>query len=136
MKQYHVAVFMAGVFAVAVLVMLSAALPVFAQSINPCTEDMKTVCGDITKGGGRLLRCYEERKDKISTDCRAWVEGAKANADALKKVCSKEIDARCNFEKGDPLEMLDCLQSNYIDLSMGCRERLNEFKGRYPKPLQ
>ncbi|NTW59108.1 MAG: hypothetical protein HGB21_04830 [Nitrospirae bacterium] len=135
MKQHLFTMFMAGVVAVAVLVMLGAALPVFAQSINPCTEDMKTICGDITKGGGRLLRCYEERKDKISTDCRAWVEGAKANADALKKACSKEIDARCNFEKGDPLEMLDCLQGNYIDLSMQCRERLNEFKGRYPKPL-
>jgi hypothetical protein len=120
---------------VAVLVMLSAAPPVFAQSSSPCMEDIKTVCGDVTKGGGRLLRCYEERKDKISTDCRAWVEGAKANAEVVKKACSKEIDARCNFEKGDPLEMLDCLQGNYIDLSMQCRERLNEFKGRYPKPV-
>jgi hypothetical protein len=119
----------------AVLVMLSAALPVFAQSSSPCMEDIKSVCGDVTKGGGRLLRCYEERKDKISTDCRAWVEGAKANAEVVKKACSKEIDARCNFEKGDPLEMLDCLQGNYIDLSMPCRERLNEFKGRYPKPV-
>jgi hypothetical protein len=136
MKQHFHSMLVAGVSAGVVLIMLSAPLPVVAQSINPCTEDMKTICGDITKGGGRLLRCYEERKDKISADCRAWVEGAKANADVLKKACFKEIDARCNSEKGDPLEMLDCLQGNYIDLSMQCRERLNAFKGRYPKPLQ
>jgi hypothetical protein len=136
MKRFVIAMSIGSVLPVAILVMLSAALPVFAQSMNPCTEDMKTICGDITMGGGRLLRCYEERKDKISTDCRGWVEGAKANADVLRKACSKEIDARCNSEKGDPLEMLDCLQSNYIDLSMGCREKLNAFKGRYPKPVQ
>jgi hypothetical protein len=122
------------VAATAVLLTLSTAPLAYAQSVNPCAEDVKNICGDYTKGGGRLLRCYEERKDKMSTECRAWVEGAKANAEVLKKACAKEMDARCNFEKGDPLEMLDCLQGNYIDLSMGCRDRLNEFKGRYQKP--
>lgn len=103
---------------------------------RPCTEDIKTICGDVTKGGGRILRCYEERKDKFSAACRGWAETAKANAAVVKETCSKEIDARCNSEKGDPLEMLDCLQSNYVDLSTVCREKLNSFKGMYPLPVQ
>ncbi len=120
--------------AAAVLV-LPAAMPAHAQELNPCANDFKQYCASVTPGGGRLVRCYEENKDKMSTDCRAWAESAKINAGKLKEACSKEIDARCNSEKGDPLEMLDCLQSNYIDLSMECRVRLNEFKGRYPKPV-
>ena len=124
-----------AVLAGAVIMMMSAALPSFAQSASPCAKDIKEYCGNETPGGGRLLRCYEEKKDKMSAGCRAWAENAKQYATIVKEACSKTIDARCNYEKGDPLEMLECLQSNYVDLSYECRERLNEFKGRYPKPV-
>jgi hypothetical protein len=136
MKQYLFAIFMEGVLAVALLVAHPDGMPAYALEIGPCTDDFKQYCGDVTPGGGRLVRCYEERKDKMSADCVGWAETAKANAKPLQASCSKELDARCNSEKGDPFETLDCLQSNYIDLSMGCREKLNTFKGRYPKPIQ
>ena len=128
---YAVPAVMAG----AVIMMMSAALPAFAQSASPCAKDMKEFCGTETPGGGRLLRCYEANRDRISAGCRAWAENAKAHGASLKEVCSKTIDARCNFEKGDPLEMLECLQSNYVDLTYECREKLNAFKGHYQKPV-
>jgi len=136
MKQYLFAMFKAGVLAGVVLMAYPEGMPAYALEIGPCTDDFKQYCGDVTPGGGRLVRCYEERKGKMSADCVGWVETAKANAKVLQAACSKELDARCNSEKGDLFETLDCLQSNYIDLSMGCREKLNAFKGRYPKPLQ
>jgi hypothetical protein len=122
----------------AVLIPLIAAMPAFAQSSSssPCTRDIKEFCGTETPGGGRLLRCYEEKKDKMSADCRSWAEAAKLYGAGVKDACLKTIDARCNSEKGDPLEMLECLQSNYIDLTVECREKLNRFKERYPKPVQ
>jgi len=119
----------------AVMMMLIAALPAFAQSATPCSRDIKQHCGDVTPGGGRLIRCYEEKKDTMSAGCRAWAERAKYNAAALKEECLQMIDSRCNNEKGDPLAMLECLQSNYVDLSYECREKLNTFKGIYPKPV-
>jgi len=121
---------------VAVIMTLVAALPAFAQSTSPCADDIKEYCGTETPGGGRLLRCYEEKKDMMSPACRAWAEHAKANGAMLKAACSKTLDGRCNFEKGDPLAMLGCLQSNYIDLTRECAEKLNEFKGMYPKPVK
>ena len=134
MKRKSVAV--PAVFAGAVIMMLIAALPAFAQSTSPCAKDLKEFCGTELPGGGRLLRCYEANKDKISAGCRSWAEAAKTRGAMVKEACSKTLDARCNFEKGDPLEMLECLQSNYVDLTVECREQLNEFKGRYPKPVQ
>jgi hypothetical protein len=115
-----------------------AALPAFAQSTtsSPCTRDLKEYCGDVTKGGGRLLRCYEEKKDKMSPACRAWAERVKANASIVRDTCVKMIDARCNIEKGDPLEMLECLQSNYVDLPRECTEKLNQFQGMFPQPVK
>jgi len=128
----------AAAFVGAVFLLLIAAQPSSAQSssTSPCTKDIKEYCGTETPGGGRLLRCYEEKKDKMSSGCRAWAELAKQNAANVKDLCAKTIDARCNIEKGDPLAMLECLQSNYVDLTRECAEKLNEFKGRYPKPVK
>jgi hypothetical protein len=121
---------------IVVMMMLVSALPAFAQSTSPCAADIKEYCGRESPGGGRLLRCYEEHKDKMSAGCRAWAENAKTHATVVKEACSKTIDARCNFEKGDPLAMLECLQSNYIELEVPCREKLNLFKGMYPMPVK
>jgi hypothetical protein len=120
-----------------VLMIFMAAMPASSQTITtPCTNDIKQFCGDVTPGGGRLVGCYRQNKDKMSAACQVYADGAIANAEYLKKACSKEIDARCNSEKGDPLEMLDCLQGNYIDLSGDCRDSLNQFKGRYRMPVK
>jgi len=130
---FAVPALLGGVF---ILALLIAALPAFAQLERPCAKDLKEFCGDVSPGGGRLVRCYEEKKDKMSAACKVWADRAIASAGVVKKACSTEIDARCNSEKGDPLRMVDCLQGNYIDLSMECRIELNKFKGSYPKPVQ
>ena len=111
-------------------------IPAFAQEASPCAKDFAQYCSHITPGGGRLVRCYEQNKDKMSAACRTWAEGVKANANSLKAACSKEIDARCNIEKGDPLGMLNCLQGNYTSLSSECVATLNKFKWLYPQPVK
>ncbi len=136
MKRSISEVSMVIVMTLMALLVLSAALPAFAQEASPCAKDFAQYCGHITPGGGRLVRCYEEYKDSMSAACRAWAEGAKANAATLKEACSKEIDARCNIEKGDPLAMLGCLQGNYVSLSSECVAALNKFKWRYPQPVR
>ena len=125
-----------AVLAGAFIMMLSAALPASAQSTSPCAADIKEYCGRESPGGGRLLRCYEENKSKISAACRTWVENGKTYGSVLKQACAKTLDARCNFEKGDPIAMLECLQSNYIELEPSCSEQLNKFKGLYPMPVK
>jgi hypothetical protein len=136
MMRSTFAVPMVMVVAAAAGMILSAAQPAAAQQSNPCASDLKQYCPGVTPGGGRLLRCYEEKKAQFSPACAGWAELAKANAASVKAVCAKEINSSCNFEKGDPLEMLDCLQSNYVDLSDACRAKLNEFQAQYPKPVR
>jgi len=132
MKRSIFSVSVAIAMTAAVLILFAAALPAFAQQINPCEKDFKQYCGHITPGGGRLVPCYEQYKDKMSAACKDWAERVKANAAVLKEACSKEIDAGCSSEKGDPLATLDCLQGNYLSLSPECVEGLNQFKWRYP----
>jgi hypothetical protein len=120
----------------AVLMLLSSGSAASAQETTPCAKDFAKYCSNVTPGGGRLVRCYEENKNSMSPACRSWAEGVKANAESLKQACSKEIDASCNSEKGDPLAMIGCLQGNYISLSPDCVTALNQFKWRYPQPAR
>ncbi|HXY62652.1 MAG TPA: hypothetical protein VEJ22_06945 [Nitrospirota bacterium] len=136
MKRLVLAVSTVILMMAGLLLLCSAALPAFAQEASPCAKDFAQYCGHITPGGGRLVRCYEENKDKMSAACRAWAEGVKANASILKEACSNEIDTRCNIEKGDPLGMLNCLQGSYTSLSSECVAALNKFKWLYPQPVR
>jgi len=121
----------------AVMMILVTALPASAQMTStPCTEDFAKHCGYVTPGGGRLVRCYEEKKNLMSPACVAYAESAKTNAAALTKACEQEIGWGCTSEKGDPLAMLQCLQGQYVRLSTGCVQKLNEFKSRFPQPAQ
>lgn len=124
------------VLASALTGLVLSAVPAAAQSASPCREEAKKICSDITAGGGRMLQCYEQRKEKFSANCRSWVEAAKSQAGKVKAACEKEINSSCNREKGDPIEMLDCLQGNYSDLSRTCAEQINFFKSLYPLPVQ
>jgi len=137
MKQYRVVASLLLALSLPVLMLPVMVQPAMAQAFEqrPCAEDMKKFCGGVTPGGGRLLQCYEQQKKNMSGQCVSWAEYLKKNATDLGAACSKEIDARCNSEKGDPMEMLDCLQSNYIDLSPKCVNKLNQFKNYYPKPV-
>ncbi len=119
-------------FAAAGMMLLNLQLAA-AQDAGPCASDFKQYCNSVTPGGGRLVQCYEKNKDKMSGECRAWAEGAKAYAKVVTDACSKEIDQSCNIERGDPLAMLDCLQRRYTSMSPGCVSKLNEFKYRYPQ---
>ena len=132
MKRSYSSVSMVIAMMAAVVIPLAAAMPAFAEETNPCTKDLKQYCSHVTPGGGRLLQCYEQNKEKMSAACKDWAERAKTNASVLKEACSKDIETSCTSEKGDPLEMLDCLQGNYIHLSPECVEALNKFKWRYP----
>jgi hypothetical protein len=136
MKGSLSAVSTVTVLAAVALMMLSSAVPASAQQTNPCANDFKQYCSDVTPGGGRLVQCYEQNKNQMSADCIGWMEWVKADAAPVKKTCADMINSRCADVKGDPLAMLNCLQSNYIDLTVDCRNQLNQFKGMYPMPVQ
>jgi hypothetical protein len=125
------------VFALLLLIPFFLPLPALAQQTStPCTADFAKHCSYVTPGGGRLLKCYEEKKNLMSAACVAYAESAKANGAALTQACSQEISWGCTSEKGDPLAMLQCLQGQYLRLSPECVQKLNEFKSRFPQPAQ
>ncbi|GIL17366.1 MAG: hypothetical protein BroJett040_11170 [Oligoflexia bacterium] len=42
-----------------------------------CYEDIKKLCADVKPGGGRIIKCLNENKDKLSDTCKAQHEQMK-----------------------------------------------------------
>ncbi|KAA5601902.1 cysteine rich repeat-containing protein [Blastochloris sulfoviridis] len=44
---------------------------------SACSADAKSFCANVTPGGGRILRCLQDNRDKLSEACRAALAAAK-----------------------------------------------------------
>ena len=128
--------FLLSALSLMVLMLFVTAEQAGAQTDRPCAEDLAKYCRSVSPGSGRLLECYEQNKMNMSKACVSWAEFVKSNARELKDACAKEIESSCKGRTGDPLGMIDCIQSNYIDLSPKCVQELNQFKNFHPMPVQ
>ena len=59
----------AGMIALMLSALSTAALAQTAAERAACGADAKTFCTGVMPGGGRLLNCLAEHKDKISPAC-------------------------------------------------------------------
>ena len=63
----------------AVITLLSLSASAFAQDSQPsgrgaCRADADKLCAGVEHGHGRVLNCLAGQKDKLSDDCRKFVE--------------------------------------------------------------
>jgi len=64
----------AGMIALMLSALSTAALAQTAAERAACGADVKKFCASVKSGGGRILSCLAENKDKISADCAKVVE--------------------------------------------------------------
>jgi len=50
-----------------------------------CAADVKTFCGDVTPGQGRLMACMKAHADKLSAGCQAAATEARAARKAARQ---------------------------------------------------
>jgi hypothetical protein len=58
-------------------ILLSGSLGAAAQPhefAKACGADIKTHCGNVEKGEGRIAECMKQNKDKLSDSCKAKLE--------------------------------------------------------------
>ena len=61
------------------LVVLDDTLNNMQFAVEACESDIKTTCGDVAPGEGRVAQCLIDNKDKISEPCQGAVADFKDN---------------------------------------------------------
>ncbi len=76
-------------FAIAVVALLSN--HAFAEPSllrGACGEDMKTLCGSVQPGGGRLRNCVREHRTQLSNACKVAIADRMLERSASKAASS------------------------------------------------
>ena len=85
-----------------------------------CAKDVKSVCGSVKPGGGKLAACMKEHFSDLSTDCQiAYIKVA-----AVGRACKADMTKYCADVKPGQNAKAACLKSHAADLSEGCKDAM------------
>ena len=104
------------VVAAALLVAACGAHAAPSALAEACVNDVKSVCGDVKPGGGKLAACMKEHFSELSEDCQiAYIKVA-----AVGRACRADVEQFC---AGVGL-VAECIKSHASQISAGCRDAL------------
>lgn len=99
---------------------------------GPCAAEVKTHCGDVQPGGGAIMKCMRENKDKFSETCQAHMserkEKMKESAKAIKDACAEDMKTHCGSIKSGGGAMMRCMRAKKSELSPACQQSMEEAK--------
>ena len=108
-----------------------------AQKIQDgCGTDVKTYCGNVTSGEGRVVLCMMAHEDKVSDKCEYSLFAAARNLErALDRIkqtadaCWDDIEKHCSDTAGGG-RIAQCLVSKKASLQSSCQTVLSKFPGQ------
>jgi hypothetical protein len=103
------------------LVVLLSASSAIAQdaAAKACAADVKTLCGGVEPGQGRIAGCIKERFKDVAGPC----QNALATAAAGARACAADIKQNC-ADARRRIERVACIRSALADLGEACRSLL------------
>lgn len=116
-------------------IMLLFAVDIFAQPKNdgPCSTDREKFCKDVEPRAGKLLKCFRENKDKLSSECKAHIENMKEKAKETQEACHEDMQKFCKDEKPGGGRILKCMKQHADELSEKCKSEFASRRGMRSK---
>lgn len=118
----------------AMMVAAAFTTPALAKEDGPCKNDRETLCKGVEHGEGRLMKCFKDNEDKLSSECKAHMADKKEKMkEALKDIseaCKSDVETHCgDVEKGKG-RIMKCMKENKEKLSEGCKAEIKEKRGK------
>ncbi|MBX3041327.1 MAG: hypothetical protein KF789_11530 [Bdellovibrionaceae bacterium] len=121
-----------------VLVILSGLLfsPFVMADEKPCEKDVAALCAGVEKGGGAIMKCLHENKDKLSEQCKAHRDHMKGSMKQVMKkhrgeiheACAEDFKTLCGEIKPGHGAMMKCLRDKKDQASEACQAELSKMK--------
>lgn len=88
--------------------------------IDPCRADLQRYCQDVEPGGGNFIKCLDDHKDKLTSECRKRSQTLHELMGELQRACNNDILQFCDMVKPGDGRILRCLKDNSHRLSNSC----------------
>src|SRR3954468_11519445 len=83
---------------------------------DACKADAQTLCKGVRPGQGRIMRCVDEHKDKVSSACTAKIAEAKSH-----HPCMADMERLCKDVRPGQGRMMECMKKHEAELSAECK---------------
>ncbi len=104
--------------------LLSASVATAQQrgQVGACAGDMKSKCGDVQPGEGRVRACVKEHLTEFSEPCQTRL----ANVAATAKACKADVKEACSGKKRGRGRLVSCMKDALGNLSDPCKDALGQ----------
>jgi hypothetical protein len=100
----------------------SSAIAKEKSSALACAVDIKSKCGEVKPGEGRIRTCVKEHMSEFSEPCQTKL----ANLAAVSQACAADVKKACGDVKPRRGRIVACLKSALGNLSDACKDGVAE----------
>jgi hypothetical protein len=87
-----------------------------------CVADIKSVCGNVQPGGGRMGACIKLHFGELSANCQAVV----TKAVPVARACKGDTTQLCGGTKPGRLRTAACMKAHYSEVSERCKSAVSQ----------
>jgi hypothetical protein len=93
---------------------------VFAEG-GPCHSDVQKLCGNVERGGGRIMKCLRENEAQLSPECKTQREAMKGARKEIHESCEDDVQSLCGGINPGEGRIIQCLKSKSDLVSADCK---------------
>jgi hypothetical protein len=117
--QIHGGSHMKGVLVISAMLLLSGSSALAEGAARACVSDIRTLCGGVQPGQGRIAGCVKERFKDLSEPCQNLLATTAAGA----KACAADLKQNC-AEARRRAARVACIRSSLANLGDACKSAL------------
>ena len=105
------------------------------QSVYPCKASVRSLCGNVEPGGGRIKQCMREHWNELPADCRSFIseKSRQARPDHAANgqfACRQDARTLCAGVQPGGGRIIQCLRTHTDQLQAECRRTVEASRSR------
>lgn len=97
------------------------------RAMSDCSADRERFCANVPSGGGRIVRCLMDNRERLTPACRPHIERAATIGNAWSS-CRSDVERFCYNVMPGGGRVVACLNGNRDRLTPACRRGMDDAR--------